>query len=440
MIVPVYNPGNGIRKCIQSLRDQTLKEIEIIFVDDCGSDRAMEAVKKAASEDPRIRYLTNTENIGAGRSRNKGIKEAAGEYLSFVDADDYVAPDFLQRLYSRAAAERSDIVKGSCVIINPDGPLTAKNSRTLNETIREGLNQGELLCALFSYEHWSAVYRREMILGSGSLYGSSNNGEDACFLLNASYAARSFSFEETAVYYYVTRDNSSDMAFVPERFGSALVSLRERMDFIVKNRIDSPEIYFYAVRMVQRYLSLHSACSADVKLKNEADCFLKTVYQYTDSIPFKKKMYGWDTAVDMFLDLGENISTEIINEEKRIVPYREYWCSAERVVRFIQRHPETGKACQGLLWGAFEHAVNYPWGKNEKEKKKQAVRALRALADSLPDRTILTDGFISMRLLMDHGINLFPLRNTAAGEMIKMQLRIVRSLKAKLLENRKNQR
>ena len=98
IIIPVWNPGPGIRRCVESLRGQTLEDIEMIFVDDCGTDNAMDVVHAAAKEDPRIRIIENPENLGPGISRNKGIKEARGEYLSFVDADDYVNTVFLERL------------------------------------------------------------------------------------------------------------------------------------------------------------------------------------------------------------------------------------------------------------------------------------------------------------------------------------------------------
>ena len=94
VIVPVWNPGPGISRCIESLQNQTLNEIEMIFVDDCGTDDSMDKVRAAAAEDTRIRIIVNEENIGAGPSRNKGIEAARGEYLSFVDPDDYVSPLF----------------------------------------------------------------------------------------------------------------------------------------------------------------------------------------------------------------------------------------------------------------------------------------------------------------------------------------------------------
>ena len=66
VVIPVYNPGEGIHKCIHMLRTQTLSNIEMLFVDDFGTDGSMDAVHKAAAEDSRIRILTNSENIGAG--------------------------------------------------------------------------------------------------------------------------------------------------------------------------------------------------------------------------------------------------------------------------------------------------------------------------------------------------------------------------------------
>ncbi|MBQ4484990.1 MAG: glycosyltransferase family 2 protein, partial [Prevotella sp.] len=105
VIVPVWNPGSGISRCVESLRDQTLEDIEMIFVDDCGTDGAMDIVRAAAAEDSRIRIITNTENVGPGISRNAGIDIARGEYLSFVDADDYVSPNFLEVLYTKAKSE-----------------------------------------------------------------------------------------------------------------------------------------------------------------------------------------------------------------------------------------------------------------------------------------------------------------------------------------------
>ena len=137
VIIPVWNPGFGIRKCVESLRGQTLEDIEMIFVDDCGTDGAMDLVRSAAAEDSRVRIITNTENVGAGLSRNAGIEAARGEYLSFVDADDYVDATFLERLYAKAIAGRLDIVKGKISYVKEDG--TKADHKELNDNIRKGI-------------------------------------------------------------------------------------------------------------------------------------------------------------------------------------------------------------------------------------------------------------------------------------------------------------
>ena len=82
VIVPVWNPGPGILRCIESLRNQTLKEIEMIFVDDCGTDDSMDKVRTAATEDPRIRILKNEENVGSGPSRDALLFSMGGSLAS----------------------------------------------------------------------------------------------------------------------------------------------------------------------------------------------------------------------------------------------------------------------------------------------------------------------------------------------------------------------
>ena len=181
VIIPVWNPGDGIRRCVTSLRGQTLKDIEMIFVDDYGTDGAMDVVRAAAAEEPRIRIITNAENMGAGASRNAAIDVARGEYLSFVDADDYVSLNFLEMLYTKAKSEDLDIVKGRIVYELEDGTETAHAD--LNERIRNGIRDGKPLFRLFTHQHQSAIYRRFLLEKYDIRYGTSRRAQDDTFLL-----------------------------------------------------------------------------------------------------------------------------------------------------------------------------------------------------------------------------------------------------------------
>ncbi len=233
VIIPVWNPGEGISRCVASLRGQTLKDIEMIFVDDCGSDGAMDVVRTAAAEDTRIRIVTNAENVGPGISRNAGIDVAQGEYLSFVDADDYVSPNFLEVLYTKAKSEDLDIVKGRIVCEFEDGTETAHAD--LNERIRKGLQEGKSLFRLFTYQHTSATYRRSLLEKYGIRYGASHNGEDVTFLLKACHRAKRFGFVGAAEYHRCERADSLVHDMHPHTLERMLHAFSERMDYIVGN-------------------------------------------------------------------------------------------------------------------------------------------------------------------------------------------------------------
>jgi len=97
VIVPVYNAGIYLEKCIRSILNQTYKEFELILCDDGSTDHSGRVCDDFAKKDSRIRVL-HQENAGSSAARNAGIKLSRGEYLSFVDSDDYVEPDFLETL------------------------------------------------------------------------------------------------------------------------------------------------------------------------------------------------------------------------------------------------------------------------------------------------------------------------------------------------------
>ena len=140
VILPVCNPGSGIERCIRSLREQTLREIEMIFVDDCGTDGTMEKIHAAANEDSRIRIIHNEQNSGPVFSRNAGIEAARGEYLQFTDPDDFMDADYLEELYRYACEGKLDLVKGKFVHELADGSQVFK--KRVNDRIKKRYPRG----------------------------------------------------------------------------------------------------------------------------------------------------------------------------------------------------------------------------------------------------------------------------------------------------------
>ena len=109
IIIPVYNAERFLEESLKSILNQTLSEIEIICVDDGSKDHSAEIIKKFQLMDDRVKLLTQ-ENKGGGAARNRGMREAIGEYLLFLDADDFFESDMCFQSYPKALEKNADIV------------------------------------------------------------------------------------------------------------------------------------------------------------------------------------------------------------------------------------------------------------------------------------------------------------------------------------------
>lgn len=121
ILVPAYNVETYLDECLQSILSQTLKEIEIVVVDDGSTDQTVTIAEQYAASDHRIRIIRLANHQGVSHARNICLKEAQGEYLSFVDSDDSISSTAMEELYHRAKVSDADIVLGSMLYCYPDG-------------------------------------------------------------------------------------------------------------------------------------------------------------------------------------------------------------------------------------------------------------------------------------------------------------------------------
>jgi glycosyltransferase involved in cell wall biosynthesis len=287
VIVPVWNPGPGIDRCIDSLQNQTLREIEMIFVDDRGSDGAMEKVKAAAAEDPRIRILTNPRNLGPGPSRNAGIASVRGKYLSFMDADDYAAPDFLELLYHAALSEEADIAKGCCVYIEKDNSRVERTF-SLNQKIREGLSLNRPLFVLFTYEHWTGLYRKELFENKEVHYGSTRRDQDTRFLLGVCSFAKNIILCDDALYYYRRRSDSAFNTIARSSLADLAKSFDEQMDCILSLHAEDKYSENYVLNMINRRMMIFFSLKNGFRYEPDEIAFLNSIMKTLRRFP------GWD--------------------------------------------------------------------------------------------------------------------------------------------------
>ena len=426
VIIPVFNSEAGIEKCLACLQAQTLKEIEMIFVDDRGNDNALSKVMLAAEKDTRIRIITNPQNIGSGPSRNRGIEEAKGEYLSFIDPVDYVQDNFLELLYKKAKSARADIVKGERKFVNEDGETVPDSSDiTVSQRIKAGLTEGKRLCFIFTCEHTTAIYRRGLVLSSGARYGTSRYDQDTTFLLQICYAAHIIEFEDSAVYFSVQRENTLEREVAVDKVENAILAFREKMDFLSTRYANTAEYHRYVIQLIMMMLQM----IAKARLYNEEselDCMQDNLRGYINSFDFADRLKE-DFFVRAFLDYGSNLSIDPYEQQMGVTPHIEYVDVVRRWVAFVVEHPSYEPQLKNHIRYVFEKAINYEICEDDKERKK-LLKEIRCLAKRLPDRRILTENYVAMGLFVRTGINLFRIRESKAGDAIKDVLRLFRKV------------
>lgn len=128
VVVPIYNTEKYLEKCLNSILNQTLKEIEIICIDDCSSDNSCEIVEKFASKDTRINLIHHKKNLGPGGVRNTAIRAAKADYIASVDSDDSILPNMLEILWREAEKGKYDIICCGFIKVDESGnKLDIKN-------------------------------------------------------------------------------------------------------------------------------------------------------------------------------------------------------------------------------------------------------------------------------------------------------------------------
>lgn len=202
VIIPVYNAKEYLHRCLDSVCNQTLKDIEIICVDDCSTDNSYEILQEYANKYSNLKAIHLEKNGGESVARNAGLEIVKGEYIGFVDNDDKIDLDFYEKLYAKAKDENADIAKGETIEIGYNGEI---NLGSINKEIRE--NDNNLL--FFTYHWWTAIYKHSTIKENAiNFIEGYSLGGDVLFLNEFLLKARSITLVDNALYHYYRREDS----------------------------------------------------------------------------------------------------------------------------------------------------------------------------------------------------------------------------------------
>lgn len=208
VIIPVWGVEKYIERCIRTLFDQTLQELEFIFVNDCTPDQSIEVIKRVVSEYPNrkddIRIIEHEVNRGLPAARQTGLKYANGEFVAHCDSDDWVDKGMYEALYNQAKKEAADVAV--CPFFESDG-INPPMPLACFPFAKTGMLTNKLSCWENEGSLCNKIFKRTLY-DNAITYPKDNMGEDMCLVYQLIYFCKKVSFVPN-VHYYIYRNPAS---------------------------------------------------------------------------------------------------------------------------------------------------------------------------------------------------------------------------------------
>lgn len=208
VVVPVYNTSDYLTKCINSITNQTYRNLEIILIDDGSTDESLELCKLLAERDSRIKVI-HQDNKGLAETRNKGMELATGEYICFIDSDDYIENTMLEKLLKAIKQTNADVCEGSFYIHMKNGNIKDVSCEQKGVRFVDGkLNLINAYSdATILIPAWDKLYKLSAI--KDIKFDKNCFKEDSDYIYKLCMAEKTFALVPTPFYHYVKRKNVS---------------------------------------------------------------------------------------------------------------------------------------------------------------------------------------------------------------------------------------
>lgn len=243
IVVPAYKVEKYLPKCIESITAQSYENLEIILINDGSPDNCLDIMQRYAGQDDRI-IVVSQENGGLSAARNAGLKIATGDYVAFIDSDDWIEPDMFAELEHRIRQERPDFIcfrlqydsltSGKCWVYGKPYPISVMegSDRILKDTL-EVKN--------IPTSAWSKVYNRRFLGDHCLKFKPGIVNEDTLFSLQAACHAEKVSFVNRVFYHTIERPGSISRSAQDRLFRDMAIALNDVKEYLVRyNRFDNP--------------------------------------------------------------------------------------------------------------------------------------------------------------------------------------------------------
>lgn len=311
VIVPVYNAEKYLEKCILSVIRQSYRDWELILVDDGSKDTSSQIVDDYAKKDKRV-IAVHQENSGPGIARNNGIKKATGDYVIFLDSDDFIDKDYFSLLAPKA--ECADVVFIDVLQVSPDGKVLSKE---LMSSYKGWTKDRILRSQMTGKLPWGGVRKavRKSILTDNNIHYTDHKvGEEALYSFRVVYAAESVAFlDEKPVYYYVNHEGSQSKTVMEDPWGEVVTTIANylKTNGLYKDFADTVNAFAITAMVVSidKINILYKKNTKKKLLKNRIEKF-KRDYDYSANtdlnsmsvkakifVPFIKRGLIWPVVI-----------------------------------------------------------------------------------------------------------------------------------------------
>ena len=271
VIIPIYNAREYLRLAIESVIDQTLKEIEIICVDDGSTDHSLQIVKEYAAQDSRIRIVTEN-NAGVAIARNNGLRRARGEYIAFLDADDFMESPTLERLYALAKEKKLDIAISGYDLFQEKTCKFVKSIPSAHEEIFAGgkvTSKKEYPDYIFQSTDgnaWNKLFRREFVEEKELHFLTDvKMFEDVYFVCTALSLAENIAKDDTIWIHHRVHSESARNRFFRKYYPEVPLVYSKIKEFLVSHGMYLPLMQSFVLLSTSRIYKIYNILGNDSK-------------------------------------------------------------------------------------------------------------------------------------------------------------------------------
>lgn len=354
--IAAYNVGRFIDKCLTSVINQTLQNIEIIVVNDGSTDNTLDIIKKYAKKDQRI-IIIDQKNQGLGCARNIALKKTTGKYIHFFDGDDYIAPRFLEKMVSRAEKNGADLVISTHICFDDMTGNELYRSTLPHTLIGSNLTVKSTPDLLMIPCHvWDKIYLRKLI--EDFIFPDRSSGEDIPFWYQTILKAKSVTILREPLYYY--RMNPNSVQTKPQNVLNCFSNMKTTEEYISKSSILTQE-YF---EIFKQTLIGHMMYRARIALEKNRN-FRKEFYKLT-------KHFLQHNSIELCEDMQRKkewfyCDFELMDKIKKCKSFKQF----EKIINI--------RSSSQLLFDIVKYKIKLPFV-SERKKAKYTTKIQNALS------------------------------------------------------------